>query len=158
MICTLKLASIYDIYEKLQRDGAALDDEVTVERVFNFTVTAYSMIEWVQNDPSIPAMIKTHDVINGLRNDHWLKICGDLAAARKHFKLNINVPMPPSAPTNSGFYSGSIKARKYGDGKVSSEIILSNGTKFQCHDLVRGVLSSWKNFFSANSITMRAIL
>lgn len=129
-----KLASIYDIYEKLQRDGAALEAEVTIERVYNFVATGYFMIEWLKNDPSVSQILKTHAIIDTLYNDHWLKVCGDLATARQHFKLKI------------------------GDRKNCSEIMLDNGIKFHCRDLVQGVLSSWKNFFTSHSMHMRAIL
>lgn len=128
-----KLASIYDIYEKLQRDSAALGDEVTIERVFNFVATAYFMIEWVRNDPSVSQKIKNHGIIDELYNDHWLKVCGELAAGRQHFKL------------------------RNGDRKNDSEMILNNGINFHCHDLVKGVLTSWKNFFTSHGIHMRAI-
>lgn len=129
-----KLASIHDIYEKLQRDGAALDDEVTIERVFNFAATAYFMIEWVRNDPSVSQIIKNHGIIDTLYSDHWLKVCGDLATARQHFKLKI------------------------GDRKNNSEIMLDNSINFYCRDLVQGVLSSWKKFFTSHDMHMRAIL
>lgn len=129
-----KLASIHDIYEKLQRDGVALNDDVTIERVFNFVATAYFMVEWVKNDPSVSQIIKNHGIIDDLYNDHWLKVCGDLAAARQHFKL------------------------KNGDRKNNSQIMLDNGINFHCRDLVQGVLSSWRNFFTSHGMHMRAIL
>lgn len=156
MTRALKLASIFDLYEKLQRDGAALDDEVTVERVFNFAATAYSLIEWIKNDPAVSPLVKTQAAIDALSNDQWIKLCGDLITARKHFKLKRVSTARLGSPSRE-IGSASVKEGHYEDGKGKSEILLSDGTKFHSHDLVENVLSSWKSFFSRNGMPMRAI-
>lgn len=70
-----------------------MDDEVTSDRLFNFVVTGYSMIDWIKNDPSVPASAKARALAQGLYDDQWLKICGDLATAVKHFKLTVRKPV-----------------------------------------------------------------
>jgi hypothetical protein len=84
---TFNLSSVRDLFAKLQRDAAALEDEVTSDRLFNFVVTGYSLIDWIEHDPSIPTAAKVASALRGLHDDHWLKICGDLATACKHFKV-----------------------------------------------------------------------
>src|ERR1700687_3524557 len=45
-----------------------LEEEVTSDRLFNFVVTGYSMIDWVENDPNVPPAAKADPVIRGLRS------------------------------------------------------------------------------------------
>ena len=88
MTLTFGLSSTRDLFAKLQRDAAALESEVTSDRLFNFVVTGYSMIDWVKHDPSIPATAKAPAAVQTLYDDKWLKVCGDLATAVKHFALS----------------------------------------------------------------------
>lgn len=152
MTLTFGLTSIRDLQAKLLRDAAALDHEVTSESFFNFVVTGYSMIDWVKNDPSVPSTAKVPAIVQSLYNDHWLKICGDLATASKHFTLTKRTPITSSASSVSGFGVGRFGKGGYGVGEESIEVCLNDGTRFHCLDMVQSVLSSWQTFFSAHGI------
>jgi hypothetical protein len=152
MTLTFGLSSVRDLFAKLQRDADALDEEVTSDRLFNFVVTGYSMIDWVRNDPAVPTSAKAKIVIEGLREDKWLKVCGDLATASKHFKLKRRVPVTSSATTSQGYGAGRYGKGGYGVGEESIEIQLNDGTKFYCLELVQGVIDTWQTFFTAHSI------
>jgi hypothetical protein len=130
----------------------ALDEEVTSDRLFNFVVTCYSMIDWVKNDPGIPASAKTDIAVQGVYNDKWLKVCGDLATASKHFKLTNRVPITSSATTSQGFGVGRYAKGGYGVAEESIEVQLNDGTTLVCLDLVRGVVACWQSFFSDHGI------
>jgi len=43
------------------------------------------MIDWMKNDPPVPASAKAKNEVHLLYVDPWLKVCGDLATACKHF-------------------------------------------------------------------------
>ena len=152
MTLTYGLSSVRDLFAKLQRDAAALDEEVTSDRMFNFVVTGYSMIDWVKNDSSVPATAKTASAIKGLYNDKWLKVCGDLATASKHFTLTSRVPITASATTAQGFGVGRFGKGGFGVGEESIEVHLNDSTTFHCLDLVNGVVGAWQAFFSAHGI------
>jgi hypothetical protein len=47
----------------LQRDAAGLEEEVTSDRLFNFVVTGYSMIDWVENDPNVPPAARADGLV-----------------------------------------------------------------------------------------------
>jgi hypothetical protein len=142
------LSSTRDLFAKLERDADALEQEVTSDRLFNFVVTGYSMIDWVKNDPTIPPAAKTHSILRGLRDDQWLTICGDLATACKHFALDRRKPITTSANSACGFGTGGYGKGGYGIGEESIEIRLNDGTCFQCLDLVEGVITTWQSFFT----------
>ena len=116
---TFNLLSVRDLFAKLRRDADALDQEVTSDRLFNFVITGYSLIDWVKNDPNNPH--KEEDpVIKRLRTDKWLKICGELANSCKHFALEEpnrrkqrRKPITVSALSKQGFGLG-----RYGRGWV----------------------------------------
>jgi hypothetical protein len=68
MSLTYGLSTAKELLEKLQRDAALLDEEVTSDRFFNFVVTGYSLIDWVKNDPVVPAAAKV--VVSSFYSDH----------------------------------------------------------------------------------------
>lgn len=145
-------SSIRDLYAKLQRDAAALDEEVTSDRMFNFVITGYSMIDWVKKDPTVPATAKTSSAVDGLYNDRWIKVCGDLATAGKHFRLTTRKPITSSATSSQGLGIGRLGKGGLGFGEESIDVQLSDGTSFHCLDLVQGVVNSWQTFFSTHGI------
>jgi hypothetical protein len=149
------LLSVRDLFSKLQRDATLLNQEVTSDRFFNFVVTGYSMIDWVQNDESIPPTARETQVIKALRDDPWLSICGALAIASKHFRLDERQgrAITKSASSERGFGKGRFGKGSYGVGEESIVIVeLNNGRTHQCLELVEGVLSTWKTFFAQHGI------
>lgn len=152
MSLTFGLSSTRDLFAKLQRDAAALDEEVTSDRLFNFVVTGYAIVDWIKNDPSVPASAKAAAVVQGLYTDRWLKVCGDLATASKHFALTKRVPVTSFTTSASGFGMGRYGKGGYGVGEKSIEVQLNDGATFHCLDLVNGVLKTWQDFFVAHGI------
>jgi hypothetical protein len=154
MTLTYGLSSVRDLFAKLQRDAALLDEEVTSDRFFNFVVTGYSMIDWVQNDPSLPPAANTAAVVQELRHDQWLKVCGDLANASKHFTLDIRKrkPVTASADSTRGYGVARYGKGAYGVGEECIEIQLNDGTSFHCLNFVTGVISTWEIFFATQGI------
>jgi hypothetical protein len=55
---TFDLKSARDLLAKVKRDAAALDVQVTSDRLFNFIVTSYCLIDWVKTDPTVPQSAK----------------------------------------------------------------------------------------------------
>lgn len=152
MSLTYGLSSICDLYAKLQRDAAALDEEVTSDRIFNFVLTGYAMIDWIKNDPSVPASAKASAAVDGLYSDQWLKICGDLATANKHFKLTKREPITKSVTAANGFGMGRYGKGGYGVGEESIVVQLNDGTSFNCLDLVNGVQVTWQKYLAVHKI------
>jgi hypothetical protein len=139
-VLTFGLGSAKDLYEKLDRDEAILDREVTSDAFFNFVVTGYSLVDWIKNDPAVPALAKTKSQIDALYADRWIRICGDLATASKHFTLSQRVPINGNAHSKRGFGLGRYGKGGYGVGEESITIQLNDGTTFTALALVRGVL------------------
>ncbi len=152
MSLTLGFSSLRDVFAKLKRDAAALDAEVTSDALFNFVITGYSMIDWVKKDLSVPISAKAASVVQALYNDRWLKVCGDLATAGKHFSLTSRNPITDSTTSGRGFGVGRYGAGVYGVGEENIEILLNDETTFNCLDLVKGVLSTWETFFTTHGI------
>lgn len=73
MALTYGLLSARSLYEKLQRDAKALEEEVNSDRFFNFVVTGYSLVEWVEKDPSVLQTAQT--AVEDIRRDQWIKRC-----------------------------------------------------------------------------------
>lgn len=152
MSITYGLTSVRDLLAKLKRDAEILEVEVTSDGFFNFVITGYSMIDWVKNDPSLLPSAKDQASLNSLRIDPFIRVCGDIANASKHFILTTRVPVTSSASSISGFGVGRFGSGGYGVGEESIAVELNDGTKFDCLDLVHSVVLSWENFFETHGI------
>ena len=133
-----------DLFDKLKRDASLLlDDEITTDRFFNFVITGYSLIDWVKADPGFSGV---H--VQGLYDDRWLKICGDLANASKHFRLSgRRRTITKSAKSSQGYGVGGYGRGGYGLGEESIEIELNDGTVINLIELVNEVVSAWERIF-----------
>lgn len=150
MPLTYGLGTAKELVEKLRRDAALLDEEVTSDRFFNFVVTGYSLIDWLKNDPAVPAAAKA--VVSSLYSDPWLKVCGDLATASKHFVLTTRVPVTADASSQLGWGAGRFGKGGWGVGEESIVVTLNDGTTYTGLDLVKGVLQTWNLFFVTHGV------
>jgi len=152
MSLTYGLLTVKDLFEKLERDSKLLDEEVTSDRMFNFVVTGYSMIDWIKKDPSVPQSAKDENQIESLYDNQWLKVCGDLATASKHFEFTIRVSITSSSTSSQGYGVGRFGKGGVGSGEESIEILLNDGTKYDGLDLVNGVLNEWRQYFKLHGV------
>jgi hypothetical protein len=150
MVLVAGFNSVRDLYGKLQRDAAALNRQVTRDDFYNFVVTGYSMLDWMKNDPSVPSSAKA--AVQGLYADKWLKVCGELANASKHFKLTKKTPFTSSAAASRGFGRGRFARGGWGTGEEGIHVTLSDGRSFHGLDLVQGTLATWQRFFTSHGI------
>jgi hypothetical protein len=147
MTLTSGFKTTRDLFEKLRRDAALLEEtEVTSDKFFNFAVTGYSLIDWVKNDPSVPYTAKVD--LASLYINHWLRICGDIANASKHFSLHKRTPMTSSVDSSRGYGSGRFGMGYFGVGEEHIEITLSDGSVISVFDFVRNVISTWESFLN----------
>ncbi|MCL7942922.1 hypothetical protein [Marinobacter sp. ATCH36] len=147
----LKTAS--DLLAKLDRDAKLLQEGVSSDRFFNFVVTAYSLADWVQNDPVVPQPAKAD--LQRFRGTTAIKICRDLANASKHFLLdptrNPN-PAVSAADSDQGFGAGRFGVGDYGIGEEKITVILGAGNSIDGLDLMEDTLMEWQQFFSNHGI------
>lgn len=140
----IPLASPHDLFAKLKRDAALLiEDEVSSDRFFNFVITGYSLIDWVKADPAF-----THVLPQTLYGNKWLKVCGDLATASKHFHITRRQPITRSSSSFQGYGAGRYGRGGFGVGEESIEIVLNDGGVINCLELVEEVLHVWTDVFA----------
>lgn len=142
------LVSARDLYAKLGRDAARLDAEMTSDAFFNFVVTGYSLIDWVRHDPGVPDAAKKQAVIDALYSDRWLRTCGDLATAVKHFALTRRDPVTAAATSRQGFGHGRFGKGGFGHGEENITIKMNDETHLNALELVNGVVGTWEAFFA----------
>jgi hypothetical protein len=147
---TFGLQTPRDLLEKLKRDAALLNEEVTGDRFFNFVVTGYSVIDWVKNGASIPATAQT--AVSAMYRDPWIKICGDIATAGKHFKLTRRIPVTASVDSTQGFGIGRFGKGGGGTGEENIQIELTDGSSIAGLELVENVIRVWDAFFQSHGL------
>ena len=148
------LRSAVDLFAKVRRDAELLMQEVTSDRVFNFTVTAYSLIDWIRNDPAVPERAKQQSEIEKLRSDPWLKLCGDLATSAKHFELTTRKPTASEVTAQQGYGMGRFGKGGWGVGEEQITIHLPDGSAHDVLELVEGSQRTWGSFFALHGITI----
>ena len=136
MSLTFGFTSAKDFHAKLQHNAALIDREVTGDALFNFVINGYSLIDWVKNDPSVPVAAKEAAELGALYADKWLKVCGDLATAVKHFTLTGRIPITASATSKQDYGVGRYGKGGYGVGEESIKVLLNDGTTFSALELV----------------------
>lgn len=151
------LTSAVDLFHKLQRDAERLNAEVTSDAFFNFVVTGYSIIDWIKNDPAIPASAKTRAELDTLYESPWLKVCGDLANASKHFTLTRRTPVTVEATSKSGFGMGRYDTASFGRGEESIEIKVrdtkGNESEWTALEFATAVNQAWLVFFARHGVS-----
>lgn len=145
MTLTYGFNSPRDLFDKLERDAKLLDKNISGDLFFNFVVTAYSLLDWVKNDTSTP--VAAAIAAPNLYANCWIKICGDIANASKHFTLTRKIPITQRVDSNSGFGVGRYGVGAWGIGEEEIEIELTDGTKISSLHFVNEVLQVWRNFF-----------
>jgi len=142
-----------DLLAKLERDAELLREEVSSDRFFNFVVTAYSLADWIENDPNVPSSAKSD--LQRFRGTDQIQICRDLTNASKHFQLdprrNPN-PKVVAADSEQGFDVGRFGVGGYGVGEEEITVVLSAGNTIKGLDLVEDTLREWKQFFISHGI------
>ena len=150
---TYGLKSARDLLAKLERDAAQLREEVSSDRFFNFVVTAYSLADWIERDPSVPAAAKAS--LQTFRGKVEIQTCRDLANASKHFELDKKKSPSPTvakADSEEGFGVGRSGVGGYGVGEEEITVTLTAGNVVNGLDVMEGAVRAWKQFFSAHSM------
>ena len=146
------LSTAADLFHKLQRDVERLNQEITSDDFFDFVITGYSLLDWVKNAPSLPATAKSQSEIASLYQEPWLKVCGELANASKHFTLTKQTPITSSATSTRGVGEGGHGKGRYGVGEESIEVAISKGSTWMALEFAAGVIQAWLVFFRRNGI------
>jgi hypothetical protein len=144
---TYGLKTARDLLEKLKRDGSLLDDEVTSDGFFNFVITGYSLIDWLKHEPTV-----TQSDVEALYHDQWIKICGDIANASKHFSLSTRKLITSKVKSQQGFGVGRFGKGGFGIGEEGIVIELNGGSSFSCLELVTNVIETWEKFFRLHGL------
>ena len=148
-----QIASSADLFDKLKRDAALLNDKVTSDGLFNFVVTGYSLIDWVKRDPVTKGKPENSKAVDALYKDPWLQVCGDIATAAKHFALTSRKPITEHVVSRQGFGVGRYGIGEYGVGEERIVVVLTDGSEYSLLQVVEGVLGTWTTYFDGHTTT-----
>jgi len=140
-----------DLFHKLQREVARLDHAVTNDQFFDLVIS-YSLIDWVKNDPSLPAAARTAEAIASLHNEPSLKVCGDLANASKHFVLSKCKPVTKEVTSRGGWCVGRYGRGAFGERERDIEVHINGAPTWSALEFSVGVLQAWLTFFERHGV------
>ena len=84
--------------------------------------------------------------------DRWIRICGDIATASKHFKLTRRVPVTANVDSTQGFGVGRFEKGLWGIGEENIQVELTDGSSLAGLELVENVIRVWEAFFQSHSL------
>lgn len=123
------------------------------DRFFNFVVTAYSLVDWVKNDPAVNPAAKAD--LQRFGATCAIQICRELANSSKHFELDPRRypnPKVQSAHADQGFGVGRFGVGGFGVGEEEIQIVLDDGTTQDGLTLMEDALREWNAFFAQHAI------
>jgi hypothetical protein len=132
-----------DLLEKLKRDGDRLWSDVTPDNLFNYVVTAWSLIDWIKNGPAVgdPVLESARKM---LLDDPYLQVCRDLTNHSKHFTLRYS-PSVTGVASVGGYGTVPYGSAGYGQGTYA---IQAGADTYYVHDLIGEVLLLYETFFA----------
>jgi hypothetical protein len=135
----------YD-FQRLRHDQG---QETMLYTAFDFFVTAYSLVDWLQNSGA-----RTEAEIKAIRNEMLTKICADLANGSKHFHLEksvkTNVTTHAAEPAySSAFSSCGFQAQWSAWVNLPADEAAAAGVPERCPigALARKVWEHWRRHF-----------
>lgn len=142
------LRTARDLFGKLVRDAALLDDQVTGDRMFNFVVTAMHLAEWIEKDPT---MSVAPTELAELRVSPLLAACREIADALKHFDLEprrASTTDVVSVSTSQGYSVGRFGKGGFGADKEQITITLDSSGQVGALRFVRDILGLNRPLFA----------
>jgi hypothetical protein len=144
---TLLLASSTDMLSKARRELARLRDDVNIDTVFNFFVTAYHVQDYLRGE----APDRARDV-DALLEDPDLMLCRSICNQGKHLKVDRRaIPVREKLSTHSGIVGIGI----VGEMVVGAILwdLTYDGISLDPIALAERVLAKLEKFFVAHGIS-----
>ena len=156
------LKNIYDgpidLLAKARRDREALqlavnesNELVLRDKLFDFSLTAYHIVDWVKafHPDLAPAAYALLNAVPALG------ACRDLANANKHFALALERGPYRSHPPTVGQVDYSAAPPVSADLPTARrwlKVVLVEGTRLRVEDVVDQALSAWEKFFTDHGL------
>ena len=145
-----------DLYQTLKRDAQEIDKESTPDRVFNFALTAYHLLEdWIRKSGApkeVKKKIKDFQV--NATDINPFNICRDIANGSKHFFLDGKnkakkvVKDINTQQAGYGYRYGSF----YGGAEHAIKIETNDGVEFDMHFIKKEIMDFCDDLFENHNI------
>ncbi|MCZ7625755.1 MAG: hypothetical protein M5R38_07855 [Candidatus Methylomirabilis sp.] len=145
MSITFQLTSPVDLFEKLRREAARLDQGVSADNVFNFAVTAWHLYEWLKKKPGTWAPEQEAD-LDTIRKSEYLQICRDIANASKHYSLTYTPTAKDIVHVPGGIGRTKLGVSRLGKAKDTIDIKTDVG-RYEIINLKNRVIELYEAFF-----------
>lgn len=147
-----------DIYSKLQADAVRLKHSHDAFDLFDFTVTAWHLIEWIDGHKKELGESGYESDLTALKSNIYIKICHDVCTEGKHRKITRYKPVV-TGKRNTNIISGGFGAAPFGSemfggasvGRRTLRIEV-DGKYYLLSDIVEQVLSLYADFDRRHTI------
>ena len=140
-----ELSTPMHMLDKTRREHHRLQDEVNIDNVFNFMVTANHIRDYVKKSGAVP-----EPILNAFFQEQDMLDCQDLCNKGKHMTLERNRPDPSTRIMSSQIGAGYIGEMVVGSG--DTWLLVSGDRKVDIVELADRVLHKLESFFSKHSI------
>jgi hypothetical protein len=139
-----ELRSPRDMLEKARRELRRLQQQLTIDNVFNFFVTAHHIQDYVRRASSVP-----QSTLDAFLSDPDLKDCGDLCNKGKHLQLTRR-PDPSTVIWDSTIGGAPIGALPIGGGE--RWMLFSGMRQIDVGLLAERVVAKWGSFLDQQKL------
>ncbi len=150
MSLTYSFAKPRDVFDKLKRDAAAIEDEVTGDRVFSFVVTGWHIWDWVKQGLTEAEQKREYD--NVISKEEVILVCRDLATASKHAQVTPKSGASSATSSQGGYGQARYGKGGYGVGEEEVIITFNDGRVLNVLDLKDGVVTFWEQYLSSRGL------
>ncbi len=130
-----ELRTAEDLLEKAKRELARLEAERSIDHVYNFFVTAYHIVDYLDEDLKKKVM-----------NEKLIQLCCDACNKAKHMRLSRGRP-----DVGTLRYSGAIGGAPLNTVTLNSGserwIVWPDGKKLETVRFARSVVAKWEDLF-----------
>jgi hypothetical protein len=133
-----ELGTAESMLEKAKRELTRLEAEHSIDNVYNFFVTAYHIIDYLDLPES---------TVNSIRKDPLIRACGDACNKAKHMKLTRRPDV--KTPKHYHLVLGTLGAPLDTSNSSSVEwcIDWQDGTSREVVSFTRSVIARWGELF-----------
>jgi hypothetical protein len=139
-----ELGTAENMLAKAKRELTRLEAEASIDHAYNFFVTAYHIIDYLDGRLSKP-------VVDSILNDPLIQICGDACNKAKHMRLTRNRP-----DVATPIYSSACGQMPFNTVACNTSgerwIVWQNGSSLEVVRFARSVIAKWDELFLKHGI------
>lgn len=144
-----EIRSPADMLNKARRELARIESEVSIDHVYNFFVTAYHVLDYLDDAKCAP-----REALEELRGEMLIQRCGDVCNKAKHVRLKRKRPDPTPLLWSGGINGAPINTIALNGGDERWILWADDNEYMEVESFARATVAKLENFFTEHKIPL----